>query len=92
MQAPEILEEKGYDEKADWWSVGILLYEMIYGFTPFMGETVADVFGNLASWQQVLRFPDLSEIDEDEQPLAEPTLDLMKKCVLSFSYFKNYSY
>lgn len=38
--APEIVgvgladsKEKGYDETADWWSVGILLFEMIYG-TP----------------------------------------------------------
>ena len=33
--APEILYEQDYDKKTDVWSMGIILYEMTYGFTPF---------------------------------------------------------
>lgn len=33
--APEILYKQDYDGNADIWSMGILLYEMTYGFTPF---------------------------------------------------------
>ena len=33
--APEILNRKGYDKTVDWWAVGILIYEMIFGKTPF---------------------------------------------------------
>ena len=38
--APEILKTNlkivaGYDKSVDWWSVGILIYEMIVGVTPF---------------------------------------------------------
>jgi len=33
--APEVLAECGYGKSVDWWSLGILFYEMIAGFSPF---------------------------------------------------------
>ncbi|EEQ98204.1 protein kinase, putative [Perkinsus marinus ATCC 50983] len=37
--APEVFSGTGYDESIDWWSVGVIMYEMLFGGPPFSNET-----------------------------------------------------
>ncbi|GLJ53294.1 hypothetical protein SUGI_1135850 [Cryptomeria japonica] len=54
--APEVLWGTGHGYAVDWWSFGILLYEMVYGKTPFKGSTRKDTFYNV-----LCKEPQLSE-------------------------------
>ncbi|XVF46425.1 hypothetical protein PTKIN_Ptkin03bG0025600 [Pterospermum kingtungense] len=53
--APEIITGAGHTSAVDWWALGILLYEMLYGYTPFRGKTRQRTFANVL--QKDLKFP-----------------------------------
>ncbi|ESQ37075.1 hypothetical protein EUTSA_v10002544mg [Eutrema salsugineum] len=42
--APEVITGGGHDFAVDWWSLGIVLYEMLYGTTPFRGSNRKETF------------------------------------------------
>ncbi|KAJ4917498.1 putative serine/threonine protein kinase IREH1 [Raphanus sativus] len=45
--APEILLGKGHGATADWWSVGIILFEFIVGIPPFNADNPEQIFDNI---------------------------------------------
>jgi serine/threonine protein kinase len=42
--APEVIIGRGHGASVDWWTLGILMYEMLYGTTPFRGRNQNDTF------------------------------------------------
>ena len=42
--APEVITGKGHNRPADWWSFGILIYEMIFGIPPFYSSNVQKMY------------------------------------------------
>uniref|UniRef100_A0A126X3R1 non-specific serine/threonine protein kinase n=1 Tax=Dendrolycopodium obscurum TaxID=62333 RepID=A0A126X3R1_DENOS len=45
--APEIINGAGHSSAVDWWALGILIYEMLYGYTPFRGKNRHKTFSNV---------------------------------------------
>ncbi|KAJ1636515.1 kinase-like domain-containing protein, partial [Pavlovales sp. CCMP2436] len=45
--SPEILLGTGHDARVDWWSLGVVLFELIVGVTPFNAPSAPEVFGNI---------------------------------------------
>ena len=45
--APEVILGHGYGQAVDWWSMGVILYEMLIGRTPFCGSNVQELFDKI---------------------------------------------
>ncbi|KND00076.1 AGC/RSK protein kinase [Spizellomyces punctatus DAOM BR117] len=45
--APEVIKGCGHTSAVDWWTLGILIYEMLYGTTPFKGQNRNNTFTNI---------------------------------------------
>ncbi|KAI0567771.1 Serine/threonine protein kinase Nuclear [Gracilaria domingensis] len=55
--APEVLQGNSYSESCDWWSVGVILFEMLVGYPPFCHRDPECVGAMICHWRQYLRIP-----------------------------------
>ncbi|GJN90679.1 hypothetical protein Rhopal_003691-T1 [Rhodotorula paludigena] len=53
---PEVINGRGHSSAVDWWTVGILIYEMLFGCTPFKGSNRHATFSNVL--RNEVAFPD----------------------------------
>uniref|UniRef100_A0A672J5S2 Protein kinase N3 n=1 Tax=Salarias fasciatus TaxID=181472 RepID=A0A672J5S2_SALFA len=47
--APEVLTDDNYTRAVDWWGLGVLIYEMLVGESPFPGEDEEEVFDSIVN-------------------------------------------
>lgn len=75
--APEVLLNKGHGKPVDWWTLGILIYEMIVGYPPFVDEDPMGIYQKILSGKIV--FPKL--FDKNAKTLVKKllTADLGKR-------------
>jgi serum/glucocorticoid-regulated kinase 2 len=69
--APEVLIGKGYTKSVDWWTLGILLYEMIGGLPPFYDENVNVMYNKIL--QEKLTFHDF---------MSDAVIDILSKVLV----------
>eukprot|EP00752_Nemacystus_decipiens_P017621 g15792.t1 len=56
--APEVLAQKGYGAECDWWSLGVIMYECLVGYTPFYADDPVMTCRKILRWQQFFNVPD----------------------------------
>ncbi|KAL2083948.1 hypothetical protein ACEWY4_019466 [Coilia grayii] len=61
---PEVLEQKDYDRTTDWWALGVVLHEMLYGQPPFFSESRSRMLQNILHQPLVLK-PGVSKSARD---------------------------
>lgn len=55
--APEVFGQQGYSQEVDWWSVGVILFEMLVGYPPFFSENPSDTCQKIIKWKQHFSIP-----------------------------------
>jgi len=69
--APEVFMKEGYTEGCDWWSVGVIMYEMLVGYPPFCSETHHETYRKIINWKHTLKFPEDCQISKEARNLIE---------------------
>uniref|UniRef100_A0A8C1STN4 non-specific serine/threonine protein kinase n=1 Tax=Cyprinus carpio TaxID=7962 RepID=A0A8C1STN4_CYPCA len=71
--SPEVLMSQGgtgyYGRECDWWSVGVFIYELLVGDTPFYAESLVGTYGKIMDHKNSLTFPDDIEMSETAKDL-----------------------
>ncbi|EKG17846.1 hypothetical protein MPH_04902 [Macrophomina phaseolina MS6] len=56
--APEVIKGEEYDGRCDWWSIGIIMYECLYGQTPFYCQDRKETKQKIVNHRHFLQFPE----------------------------------
>ncbi|KAK3794187.1 hypothetical protein RRG08_049587 [Elysia crispata] len=70
--APEVFMQTGYSSSCDWWSLGVIMYEMLIGYPPFCSESPQETYRKVMNWRETLIFP-------PEMPISNDARDLIKR-------------
>lgn len=75
--APEVASGQSHGNAVDWWALGIFIYEMVYGCTPFAGVTNEATLRNIV--KKPLQFPTVSPLSSRETQARDLISRLLDK-------------
>jgi len=75
--APEVFKGKGYSYSVDWWGLGVILFECLYGKRPFKGQNNEQLTMSIISPQEV-RFPTCNSLTKYAVKVSQDCLMFLK--------------
>ncbi len=69
--APEVFGNDGYGQEVDWWSIGVMFFEMVVGYPPFFSENPSDTCKKIVKWKQYFQIPDDAELSNEAKSLIK---------------------
>ena len=73
--APEVLTKKGYGQEIDWWSVGVIFFEMLCGYAPFCAEETQEVCKMIIDFKKYLVVPPEIKLSKEAEDLIKKLID-----------------
>ena len=67
MLAPEVITGEGHNRSADWWSFGILIFEMLCGIPPFYCDNTEKMYDLITHAD--LKFPKRIQVSDNAKDL-----------------------
>jgi serine/threonine protein kinase len=76
--APEVLQKNGYGAEIDWWSLGVIFFEMLVGYAPFTSKQTNEVCYKVLHHEKYLNFPSKVKISFEAQDLIRKLITYSK--------------
>lgn len=91
--SPELLQKKSYDYTVDIWGLGILLYELMHGYSPFRAKKIEDIYSNIKNKRMKCSGRISPEVKDLLTKILkiEPSERLSMEGILDHSWVKRYS-
>eukprot|EP00042_Codosiga_hollandica_P049870 m.586518 g.586518 ORF g.586518 m.586518 type:complete len:235 (-) comp57978_c0_seq1:242-946(-) len=67
--APEVFQRVVYGKECDWWSVGVIMFEMLIGYPPFSASSPSETRHKVINWAQHLVVPSHIRISAESRDL-----------------------
>ena len=72
--APEVFKQKGYGQEIDWWSLGVIMFEMMIGYPPFYSDSSSETCKKILDWENNLEIRPEANISKD-------AVDILRKLI-----------
>ncbi|KZF22375.1 kinase-like protein, partial [Xylona heveae TC161] len=87
--APEVIRGDPYDGRCDWWSIGIIIFECLFGYTPFCCDDRTETKYKILHHATTLEFPESKDVSLEVVDLIRKILRERELRLSSKKYWPN---